>query len=130
MEKQFLIVEPNPIVALDLAEAISETFVGATVSLATSIEDARAELSVMSGVLATLVGLPSADVLASDLPGDVEDQGGHLVFLNDAGGLARRAGARFVVSRPFSSEMISDILVRIAVDPQPSRPASHRETPA
>lgn len=108
---RFLVVDPMPLVAEDLAELLREAHPGADVVLASTASQAVAWLADLPGLTAAFVNLCAEDLAKADLPARIEALGGAVVSL--WGDRPIGAGRWFVLDLPFSAESLRSVLGRL-----------------
>lgn len=107
----YLILTPNAIFALDLAQTVSEFDPGARVLVASTAQEAAGLIARAERIRVALVGVDPA--VALPLQPAVAARGGTLVLLGSAVDLAAAGWTGEVLDIPFNSERVIALLARL-----------------
>ena len=110
--RQFLVLESNPLVAEDLAEALRTGSDGCVVAIATSIDEAADLLAKTKDLTAAFLRAPLDALKEAGLPQRVADLGAQLVVFDDTG-LCHDVQGWILLPTPFTNEMIEQALARV-----------------
>jgi CheY-like chemotaxis protein len=109
-----LVVEDEPLIALDIEDAL--TTLGVTVRLARSIAEARRGLAAVPAPQLVLLDVVLPDGRSFDLAREILDMGIPLVFLTGYDhGIPEALNAVTVVDKPFSTETLIAVVGRFSV---------------
>ncbi|MFV2053484.1 hypothetical protein [Aliiroseovarius sp. YM-037] len=111
--RQFLVLESNPLVAEDLAEALRTGCEGCVVAVAASIEEATDLLAKTKDLTAAFLRAPFDALKDSGLPQRITELGAQLVVFDDTG-LCEDVQGWIMLPTPFTNDMIEQALARIA----------------
>ncbi|GFE66108.1 hypothetical protein [Litoreibacter roseus] len=112
--QQFLIVEPDPIVSLDLSEIISDWVKDPAIEVVHHAEEAREILMRIPALAVAFINIPFEEYNASGLYKLVSEKGGRTISTYPSD--AETATADVVqIHRPFSSDMITKALSEVGV---------------
>lgn len=113
--RQFLVLESNPLVAEDLAEALRTGSGGGVVAITTSIEEAADLLSKTKVLTAAFLRAPLDALKESGLPQRIVELGAQPVVFDDTG-LCEGVQGWIMLPTPFTNDMIEQALARITPD--------------
>lgn len=114
--RTYLVVEPIPLVAEDLAQCIAEADPDARVIVARDAGDAVARVRGEGTILLAIVHESPRGFAGSDLGIALAGCGAMVVFMGDAAeshAALRATPATITLYRPFSGENVTDLLARI-----------------
>lgn len=113
----FLVVEPDPTVARDLAETLGGLDPEASVRLAAGPTEARAALDDLGRVTVAFLRLPAVEMRSAEIPGRVKACGGRVVVLDvrpDEPPPPEREEWVYM-GRPFGVDAVARALARLEV---------------
>lgn len=122
MNRSFVIIDPDPIVTLDLVSLIKSTYPHGDVAMGRDVQQGAAALTrLMQGDFA-FFNTNLMDEAAIDILNGVAARGGQIVFIGSKPDVTFPA---MCVEKPFTSAMIMTALGNAASDPPAHPPASH-----
>ena len=119
----FLVLEPQALVRIDLAEALAEICPAAKVLAAPTVVQARQLLGDLDGLTGAIVGIGVPALKESGLAGRIEALGAWIICLNGRRTGYIRAEGWHPLARPFSADDAQQ-LVRSLLSLQGSAPAA------
>lgn len=114
MSKALILVESDPVVAIDLSQTLNESFPRLPIEVFNSYREAHAALQARGSAPSLLVmSLRESQRAESDLAIEIGRAAQHLVVISDdAQAIVAAVPGCVVVSRPFTGKMIADALIR------------------
>lgn len=120
MQHLFIVIEPDPIVSMDLMGALQAGYPGSTVQVVGSIAEVRAHSDLRS--LRLLINSAVLSGAEPQLLNDILKRGGQIISI---GGAPATGQVAATLEMPFTSEMILDAVSSVARGPHAHQPEAH-----
>ena len=122
MDHSFVVVEPDPIVRMDLAGALEDNFPNSRVEICASTDELQSSFMSMDSPVNLFVNATILSDLPPDMIKSVGDGGGRVVRV---GSSTLPSDQTAVLDVPFSTAMILEAVSNVAPDPHAHQPEGH-----